>query len=171
MAEGAHIEQAEEGRLAEAPDQAEEDGREAPDVDARSAAMSIDRPALMLAIVDDLFVRSRIDAAADAAGVEVRYVESLGEIRAAVRERPARAALVGMAATRRPWPELIREIRADPTTSGLYVLAFGPHKNLELRSRALEAGADRVVANSAFIRLLPTLLATPAAPVPDDEDE
>jgi PleD family two-component response regulator len=128
-------------------------------------------PTLLLAIVDDLFVRSRIDAAADVASVEVRYVGSFEEIRAAVQERPARAALVGMAATRRRWPELIRQIRTEPATRDLYVLAFGPHKNLALRSEALDAGADRVVANSAFTRLLPTLLTTPSAPVPDEDEE
>ncbi len=132
--------------------------------------MTSPRPTLLLAVVDDLFVRSRIDAAADVAGVEVRYVGSMDEIRAAVDGRPARAALVGMAATRRRWPELVRQIRAEPATRGLYVLAFGPHKNLELRAQALEAGADRVVANSAFTRLLPTLLTTPTADVPDDEE-
>lgn len=126
------------------------------------------RPTLLLAIVDDLFVRSRIDAAANVAGVEVRYVGSIDEIRAAVEERPARAALVGMAATRRRWPEIVRQLRSEPATRGLYVLAFGPHKNLELRQQALDAGVDRVVANSAFTRLLPTLLATPTAPVPDE---
>lgn len=127
-------------------------------------------PTLLLAIVDDLFVRSRIDAAAGVAGVEVRYVGSIDEIRTAIEDRPARAALVGMAATRRRWPELVRQIRADPATNGLYVLAFGPHKNLDVRAQALEAGVDRVVANSAFTRLLPTLLTTPTAPVPDDEE-
>jgi PleD family two-component response regulator len=125
---------------------------------------------LLLAIVDDLFVRSRIDAAANVAGIEVRYVGSWDEIHAAVDEGPAGAVLVGMAATRRRWPELIRQIRSEPSTDGLYVLAFGPHKNLELRAQALDAGADRVVANSAFIQLLPTLLLMPTAPVPDDED-
>jgi CheY-like chemotaxis protein len=127
-------------------------------------------PALLLAIVDDLFVRSRIDAAADVTGVEVRYVGTSDEIREAVADGPARAMLVGMAATRRRWPELIRQIRAEPSTRDLFVLAFGPHKNLELRAQALDAGADRVVANSAFTRLLPTLLSTPTAPVPDDDE-
>jgi DNA-binding response OmpR family regulator len=129
-----------------------------------------DQDRLLLAIVDDLFTRSRIDAAAGVAGVDVRYVGSFDEIRTASTERPARAVLVGMAATRRPWPDLIRQVRAEPSTRGLYVLAFGPHKNLELRAKALDAGADRVVANSAFTRLLPTLLTTPTAPVPDDEE-
>src|SRR5689334_16961990 len=111
ITEGARIEQTEEGRLAEAPGEAEEDGREAPDVDARQAAVS--DAVLLLAIVDDLFARSRIDAAAGVAGVEVRYVGSLDEIRAAVDGRSARAILVGMAATRRPWPDLIRQLRGD----------------------------------------------------------
>ena len=127
-------------------------------------------PALLLAIVDDLFVKSRIDAAAEVAGVEIRYVGSFGDVQAAVSEREPRAVLVGMAATRRPWPAIVQQLRADPATQGLYVLAFGPHKNLELRKTALEAGADRVVANSAFTRLLPALLTTPTAPAPDDDE-
>ena len=132
--------------------------------------MSERAPALLLAIVDDLFVRSRIDAAAEVAGVEVRYVASFDDVQAAVGEREPRALLVGMAATRRPWPGIVQQLKADPATQGLYVLAFGPHKNLDLRAKALEAGADRVVANSAFTRLLPTLLVTPTAPAPDEED-
>ena len=124
---------------------------------------------LLLAIVDDLMVRSRIDAAAGVAGVEVRYASTYDEIRSAASERPIRALLVGMAATRRPWQTIVQQARADDLTRGLYVLAFGPHMNLELRARALDAGVDRVVANSACMSLLPTLLATPTAAVPDDE--
>jgi PleD family two-component response regulator len=129
---------------------------------------AVTRGDLLVAIVDDLFVRSRIDAAAGVAGVEVRYAGAFEEIRSALAERPVRAVLVGMAATRRPWPAIVQQIRADDSTRGLYILAFGPHMNLELRARALEAGANRVVANSAFTRLLPTLLATPTAAVPDE---
>jgi hypothetical protein len=162
------VEQAEEGRVAEASGEGEEAGREAAHVDARPA--TVNEGDLLLAIVDDLFVRSRIDAGAGVAGVEVRYVGSFDEILAASTERPVRALLVGMAATRRAWPAIVKQVRADDSTRGLYVLAFGPHKNLELRTRALEAGVDRVVANSAFVRLLPTLLATPKADVPDDEE-
>jgi hypothetical protein len=124
---------------------------------------------LLIAIVDDLMVRSRIDAAAGVAGVEVRYAGTYDEVRAAAAEGSIRALLVGMAATRRPWQAIVQQARADDLTRGLYVLAFGPHMNLELRARALDAGVDRVVANSAFMRLLPTLLATPTAAVPDDE--
>lgn len=123
---------------------------------------------LLLAIADDLMVRSRIESAAATAGVEIRYVSSLADVQASADQSP-RALLVGMAATRRPWAEIVRQVRADPQTAELYVLAFGPHMNLALRTQALDAGANRVVANSAFMRLLPTLLVTPTAPAEDDD--
>ena len=131
--------------------------------------MSDGQPSPLLALVDDLFVRSRIDAAAEATGVEVHYVATLQDVREAARASPPRALLVGMAATRRPWAELIRDLKSDVDLASIYVLAFGPHMNLELRTRALEAGADRVLANSAFVRVLPTLLTSPTAPVAEDE--
>ena len=62
--------------MAEAPGEGEEAGREAPRVDAGPPPVSNRPPAPVLALVDDLFVRSRIDAAASVAGVEVRYVQS-----------------------------------------------------------------------------------------------
>ena len=131
--------------------------------------MSEHQPPVLLALVDDLFVRGRIDAAAEACGVEVRYVRSLDDVRDAAKAGPPRTLLVGMAATRRPWADLVRGLKADPELSGIYVLAFGPHKNLGLRAQALDAGADRVLANSAFARALPTLLSTPAAVVSEED--
>lgn len=125
-------------------------------------------PPPIVALVDDLFVSARIDATARATEREVRYVRSAADFRAALRDRPPVAILVGMAATRLPWADLVREAKGDPATAGVYVLAFGPHKNLELRRIALEAGADRVIANSAFMQALPTLLAAPQSEVPDE---
>ena len=124
----------------------------------------------IIALVDDLFVSARIDAAAKATGREVRYIRSAADFRSALREATPSAILVGMAATRLPWAELVREAKADPATSAAYVLAFGPHKNLELRRQALEAGADRVIANSAFMTALPTLLGAPQAEVAEDDE-
>ncbi len=118
----------------------------------------------IIALVDDLFVRAKIEAAANATGRAVRYVRSAADFEAALAQSPA-AILVGMAATRLPWEDLIRRMRADPATAGAYVLAFGPHKNLDLRRRALDAGADRVLANSAFVAALQTLLTAPATEV------
>ena len=122
----------------------------------------------ILVLVDDLFVSSRIDAAAAATGREVRYARSPDDFRAALRGGRPAAVLVGMAATRLPWADLIREAKADPATADTYVLAFGPHKDLALRERALRAGADRVIANSAFVKALPALLGAPTADVDEE---
>jgi DNA-binding response OmpR family regulator len=124
------------------------------------------RPVLVVA--DDLFVRGRIDATARATGHRVGYATSADDFRAALRDDPPRAVLIGLAATRLPWEELVRELRASPETAGTYVLGFGPHMDLDLRRRALDASVDRVLANSAFTRALPTLLAAPSEPVPDE---
>jgi DNA-binding response OmpR family regulator len=52
------------------------------------------------------------------------------------------------------WETAIRKAR----TAGLRVLAFGSHMDLEARSKALEAGAQRVVANSKFTSDMPALV-------------
>ncbi|HYU17785.1 MAG TPA: hypothetical protein VEQ11_03740 [Chloroflexota bacterium] len=123
----------------------------------------------ILALVDDLFVSARIDAAARACGRDVRYVRSAADFRSALRDsRPAAVILVGMAASRLPWDRLVREVKAHRATATTYVLAFGPHKDLELRQKALEAGADRVIANSAFVKALPALLGAPDSEIDDN---
>ncbi|MFN8524314.1 MAG: hypothetical protein U0821_14540 [Chloroflexota bacterium] len=118
-------------------------------------------------MVDDLFARSRIDAASAQLGSAVGYVRSAAELEQALPDAGPVTLLVGMAATRQPWDDLIRLVRERRPDA--FVLAFGPHMQTGLRARAVEAGADRVLANSAFVRAIPALLARPDAPV-DESD-
>jgi hypothetical protein len=122
---------------------------------------------VVIAIVDDLFVRSRIDAAATSLDIDVHYCRRGDSLAEAVRSHGSGLVLVGMAATRLPWESMLGEL---PRASRPFVLAFGPHKQLDLRERALAAGADRVVANSAFSRVLATLLDEPTAAVDEDDE-
>jgi PleD family two-component response regulator len=110
----------------------------------------------VLVVADDLMVRSRIEAATPA-DAEVRFARNAADF-AAQLDPPPSLILVGMAATRQAWPDLIRSARANPGTRETPILAFGPHKNLVLRAAALEAGADRVLANSSLMLALPDLL-------------
>ena len=108
----------------------------------------------VVALVDDLMVRSRLEAAAPP-DLGLAFPRDADELAAALVPPPD-LVLVGLAATRLPWPELIRTARqAAPAVP---IIAFGPHRDLALRSRALEAGADRVLANSALMVALPELL-------------
>ena len=110
----------------------------------------------VVAVVDDLMVRSRIEAAAPPE-VQVSFPRSRAELLAQLDPTPD-LILVGMAATRQPWADLIRAAREHPSSRGVPVVAFGPHKDLALREQALAAGADRVLANSALMVELPRLL-------------
>jgi hypothetical protein len=111
----------------------------------------------VLVVADDLMVRSRIEAAAGPA-VELRFSRNLADFEAALTPLPD-LLLVGLAATRQPWADLIQLARSRAAAGQLRILAFGPHLDLELRARALAAGAERVLANSALMLALPSILA------------
>ena len=46
------------------------------------------------------------------------------------------------------WEQALREGRREGRLDGLPIIAFGPHTDLALRRRALDAGVSHVVANS-----------------------
>ena len=68
-------------------------------------------------------------------------------------EKPV-LAIINTATTGVDWEAAIRQARSQ----GLPVLAFGSHMDLEARERALQAGAQRVVANSKFTSDMPGLV-------------
>jgi hypothetical protein len=107
-------------------------------------------------LADDLMVRSRIEAAAPH-DLALLFPASRAEFEAQL-DPPPDLILVGLTATRLPWAELIQAVRSSPAAREVAVLAFGPHRDLELRGQALEAGATRVLANSALMVALPRLL-------------
>ena len=81
-------------------------------------------------------------------------------------------AIVDTATVGVDWEEAIRQAR----NRDIPVLAFGSHVDLEARTKALQAGAQRVVANSKFSRDMPGLVQrmlsqSEATPVDDVEDE
>lgn len=103
----------------------------------------------MLAVVDDLMFRSRIEAVAGAAGA------TLTVAREAAPSGEETLALVDLS----PGDPAIAAIRALKSREPApVVVAFGPHRDVALFARAREAGADQVLARSAFVERLPNLL-------------
>jgi CheY-like chemotaxis protein len=110
----------------------------------------------VVVVVDDLMFGSRVRAAAQQAGVSASFVRSTDDLVA----RAAGANLVLLDLNTR-WldaPAAIRSLKADAATASVPVVAFGPHVDGEALTAARDAGADRVLARSAFVRLLPELL-------------
>jgi len=105
---------------------------------------------------------SRIRGAAEQAGVAVGFARNADLL----EELAATADLVLLDLDTR-WldaPALIRKLREGSATADVPVVAFAAHVNRDAIQAARAAGADRVLARSAFVRLLPELLRGGALP-------
>ncbi|HEX6306971.1 MAG TPA: hypothetical protein VFZ69_02220 [Longimicrobiales bacterium] len=104
----------------------------------------------------DLIFGSRIRAVAEQAAVACVFVRS----RDALAEHAAGADLVLLDLDAR-WldaPASIAALKAAPATRDVTIVAFGPHVDEAALAAARQAGADRVLARSAFVKQLPGLL-------------
>lgn len=123
-----------------------------------------------LALVADLLFASRIRGAAAAAGVEVTVVQSAAAFVERARALHPRLILIDLDARSGDAPALIRDLKADPTLRTVPVVAFGAHVEGTVLVAARAAGAERVMARSAFVRDLPALLrGTDVAPSAEGE--
>lgn len=111
----------------------------------------------ILALEKDLFFAVKMRDTLRHHGMEVKTVRTLPAfeqgLRATGDEKPM-LAIVNTATTGVDWETAIRQARA----TGLAVLAFGSHMDLEARAKALQAGAQQVVANSKFTSDMPGLV-------------
>ena len=111
----------------------------------------------ILALERDLFFSVKMRDTLRHHNIEVKTVRNLPafeESLTAKDDEELALAIVNTATTNVDWEIAIRMAR----TAGLKVLAFGSHMDLEARSKALEAGAQRVVANSKFTSDMPGLV-------------
>src|SRR5690606_30260422 len=94
---------------------------------------------------------SRIRGVAGAAGIPIELVSSPAALRSRVERDPPRRILIDLDA--RGWDPiaLIRELRAGPAPT-TEIIAWVSHVRADAIQAAREAGADRVLARSAFSR-------------------
>jgi DNA-binding NarL/FixJ family response regulator len=111
----------------------------------------------ILALEKDLFFAVKIRDTLRHHDMEVTIVRTLPALEERLAstgaEKPA-LVIINIATKGVDWESAIRQAREQ----GFPVLAFGSHMDLEARARALEAGAQRVVANSKFARGMPGLV-------------
>jgi DNA-binding NarL/FixJ family response regulator len=128
----------------------------------------------ILALEKDLFFRVKIQDTLAHYDMQVKAVRSLPQFTQGLAEtsaqRPA-LVIVNISTPDLDWEEAIRQAHAQHYP----VLAFGSHMDLEARQKALQAGAQRVVANSRFARAMPDIvkqvLAAPTTVLAQEEDE
>jgi DNA-binding response OmpR family regulator len=111
----------------------------------------------LLALEKDLFFSVKMRDTLRHHDIEVKTVRNLPAFEERLTsndEEELALVIVNTATIGVDWETAIRKAR----TAGLKVLAFGSHMDLEARSKALEAGAQRVVANSKFTSDMPGLV-------------
>lgn len=111
----------------------------------------------ILALEKDLFFAVKIRDTLRHHNMQVTTARTLAAfeqgLQATGDEKPA-LAIVNIATTGVDWESAIRSARK----ADYPVLAFGSHMDLDARAKAIEAGAQRVVANSKFTSDMPGLV-------------
>ena len=111
----------------------------------------------MLALEKDLFFSVKMRDTLHYYDIEVKTVRNLSAFEESLEAKDDQKfalAIINIATIGVDWETAIRQARI----AGLKVLAFGSHMDLQARSKALEAGARRVVANSKFTSDMPALV-------------
>ncbi len=132
----------------------------------------------ILALEKDLFFSVKIRDTLRHYDIDVTTIRTLASLEqglASDGEAKPALVIVDIASKGVDWEAAIRMVRAH----SLPVLAFGSHMDLDARAKALQAGAQKVVANSKFAKDMPALVqrmlepagAGSAAPVDDSDDE
>jgi DNA-binding NarL/FixJ family response regulator len=109
---------------------------------------------MMLALLDDLLFRSKLEAAAAHLGTPLTLAVDAGTV-----QRPASGwsrVLIDLNLSRGDALAMIRAVRAaDPA---LPIIGYCSHVQRELQEHALAAGCTQVLPRSAFVQRLPELL-------------
>ena len=109
---------------------------------------------MILAVVDDLLFRAKLEAAAAQRGVGLTIAADAGS--AACHGQPLHRVLIDLNLSRGDSLEMIRALRA--AHPGMPIVGYCSHVQQDLQQQALEAGCTTVLARSAFVQQLPELL-------------
>src|ERR1700723_4234585 len=112
----------------------------------------------ILAVVDDLLFTVKISDAAKRAGLEVEFVKSERDvIEKATSEKPLLIILDLNFSAVQPL-KLISKMKSNGDMKQISVIGYLSHVQGELKQQAQEAGANIVMARSAFSQNLPQIL-------------
>ena len=110
----------------------------------------------VLALVRDLMFRSRIEAAAEAAGVEVAFAATYDRLRALATEAPITTIFADLSEASFDPETTARELTAACPQASL--IGFASHIDLKPLAAARAAGFAQTLSRSEFVSRLPDLL-------------
>lgn len=115
-------------------------------------------PRSIIAIVDDIFFKSKIRGTAEQVGATVAFPRHADGVRESIaREAPA-LIICDLHAEKIDPIELAHSLKASDDTRSIPVLGFFSHVETELQRKAEAAGFDRVIPRSVFAKSLVEIL-------------
>jgi DNA-binding NarL/FixJ family response regulator len=113
---------------------------------------------MVLVAVDDLLFSSKIRTTAKQAGVEIAFARSPEEILEQARTMRPTLAIFDLNSAKTDPVGTIAALKADPALSSIRTIGFASHVHTGLIAAARQAGADDVLARSAFAGNLAEIL-------------
>jgi CheY-like chemotaxis protein len=111
----------------------------------------------VLAVLEDLLFTVKISDSAKRAGLEVEFLKSEKDVLDKAAESPLLIIIDLNCGCVQPL-DLIAKLKAAPATKPISIIAFLSHVQGELKQAAQEAGANIVMARSAFSQNLQQIL-------------
>lgn len=117
----------------------------------------------VLALVDDLFWRAKIEHATKSAQANIVFLSDPGELAGAADPGRVGAVLVDLSLRNDPFPALAAW-KVAPETKGIPVIGYYEHLRRDLKEKATEAGLDQVLPRSSFAERLADIILAYALP-------
>ena len=113
---------------------------------------------VIIAIVDDMFFKSKIRAVAEAVGTEISFPRNKDALFQKAREAKPQLIIVDLHNQKIEPASLANELKADEELRAIPLLGFFSHVQTELQRNAIAAGFDQVIPRSIFARDLSKIL-------------
>jgi DNA-binding NarL/FixJ family response regulator len=112
---------------------------------------------MILAVVDDLLFLSKIQQTAKLLGIVVEPAQP-ADLPQLANEKVPKALIIDLNHRSGEALEVLRTLKSGSKTKDLPVIGFVSHVQSTLINAARDAGCDFVLARSAFVKQLPSLL-------------
>ena len=113
---------------------------------------------VIIAIVDDMFFKSKIRAVAEAVGTEISFPRNQEALLQKAREAKPQLIIVDLHNQKIEPASLANDLKSDEELRAIPLLGFFSHVQTELQRSAVAAGFDQVIPRSVFARDLSKIL-------------
>lgn len=113
---------------------------------------------MILCVLDDLFFSIKIKTAAKTLGTEVYFERSPDQVLDSIRSKSPRLVIFDLDSAKMRPMDAIAAMKADPALKTIPTLGFVSHVHDDVIARARAAGVDQVLARSAFVDRLGSIL-------------